>query len=266
MIPPIRGKGAGRDTKARAASRARLERVLRAEDGSRRLPREAELVAALEGCDPRDVWWTCEMSSHGPVYLLPTREWIRALVRTIRRLGARRVLEVAAGDGFLARCLAEAAPDLEVLAADDGSWERPRGRMSAADRREMRGQRVPGLRLGPNVERLDALRAVRRHRPDLVIVAWAPPGDLVEKLIRSRVSHVLEIGTDGDHCGSGVAAWRYAFECLEGAIQDRAICRLDARPSQGRATRVTRYPGRSHPDFRMPRRRAADDGAIWVEI
>src|SRR6185436_76158 len=133
--PPV---GLGRDTRLRAAARERLAQVLWSETGERRLPLERELFAALEACDPRDAWWTCEMSSTGPVYLLPTREWLRALVALLRRLDARSVLEAGAGDGFLARCLHGAAPDLDVVATDDGSWERPHARMSATERRRLR--------------------------------------------------------------------------------------------------------------------------------
>jgi len=80
-------------------------KVLWGPRGARRLPTERELVRAMTACDPRDVWWVCEMSSAGPVYLLPTREWVRELAKYLRTLGAARVLEVAAGDGFLTRCL-----------------------------------------------------------------------------------------------------------------------------------------------------------------
>lgn len=206
-------------------------------------------MQALTACDARDAWWTCEMSSPGPVYLLPTREWMRALVAQLRKLKARRVLEVAAGDGFLSRCLAKAAPEIAVVATDDASWSSPRARMSAAERRALKGVPVPGLAPGAGVARLDAVRAVKKHRPDTVIVAWAPPGDLVERVIRSNVKHVIEIGTEGDHCGLGPATWRFECEFLEGAIERRALCRLDARPLQHRATRVTLYFGTAHRRF-----------------
>lgn len=263
MIPPPRDLG--RDTRLRASTRARLESVIRDEKGARRLPAERALVEALEACDERDVWWTCEMSSHGPVYLLPTREWMRALVRWLRGRGVRRILEVAAGDGFLSDCLAAAAPEIEVRACDDASWEQARARMSAAERRALAGMRVPGLGLGARVERMDAVKAVRKHRPDLVIVSWAPPGDLVARLIRSPVRDVLEVGTDGDHCGGGPETLRFATEFLEGAVERRALCRLDSRPSRERSTRLTLYAGREHPEH-AALRRGRREGAVEFEM
>jgi hypothetical protein len=256
--PPV---GLGRDTRVRAAARERLARVLWDDGGARRLPRERELVAALGACDPRDAWWTCEMSSAGPVYLLPTREWLRALVALLRRLDACSVLEVGAGDGFLARCLENAAPDLDVVATDDGSWERPRARMSATERRALRGRRVPGLKLGANVRRSEALGAVRRARPDVVLVAWPPPGDLIDRMIPSPAKYILDIGTDGDHCGS-MQGWRWNKEFLEGPIARRALCRLDAAPSLERHSRVTLYHAGRHPRHGLDPTYAQDGEAI----
>ncbi len=243
-VPPPEGKG--RETRARIAAREHLARVLWSDDGSRRLPRERELVDAIEACAPGDAWWVCEASSAGPVYLLPTREWLSVLVKELRSLKARRVLDAAAGDGFLAACLRQAAPDLEIVAVDDGSWEKPAGRMSSAERRRLRGVPIAGLVPGENVMRGDAARLARKLKPDTVIVSWAPPGTLVERLIRAPVRHVLEIGTDGDTCGSP-AAWRYAKEFLDGPIERRALCRLDERPSAARHARVTLYYGAAHP-------------------
>ncbi len=243
--PPPRSYG--RDTVKRRAARAALAAVLWDETGARRLPREAALVAALQACDARDVWWVCEASSAGPVYLLPTREWIGALARLVDRLRARRVLEVAAGDGFLSSCLRRARPQLELFATDDGSWSTAAARMTRAERREHRDVAFAGIRAEAHVTKQGALAAVTRTRPDLVLISWAPPGTLVERLIRAPVPLVLDISVDGDVCGNGTRTWRFHKEMLEGAIEQRALCRLDARPSTARATRVTLYYGRTHP-------------------
>lgn len=240
--------GSGRETRRRAEARRALAATLWDDAGDRRLPRERDLVAALEACDPRDVWWVCEASSAGPVYLLPTREWVAALARYVDSAGARKVLEVGAGDGFLSSCLAAARPSLEVIATDDHSWRRPSARMTDADARTFRGVAFAGIRARAGVTRMTAARAVAEHRPDLVIVCWAPPGRLVERVIRAPSSLVLEIGTDGDVTGDATRTWRYHKEFLDGPLQDRALCRLDARPSASRATRVTLYYGAAHPD------------------
>ena len=242
--PPV---DAGRDTRRRRDARAALAAVIWQADGTRRLPRERALVDALQACDPRDVWWTCEASSAGPVYLLPTREWIAALAKVLDGLGAKKVLEIAAGDGFLSACLQRARPRLRVVATDDHSWTRPGARSNEQDRRAYAGVAFAGIRAAQHVRKQRASAAVAQERPDVVLVAWAPPGTLVERAIRGPCRYVLDVSVDGDVCGAGARAWRFAKEFLEGPIEDRALCRLDARPSEQRATRVTLYYGARHP-------------------
>lgn len=251
VVPPPHG---GRDTKRRREARARLAAVLWDAGGARRLPRERELVEALAACGPKDAWWVCEASSAGPVYLLPTKEWIGALAQLVDETGAKTVLEVAAGDGFLTRCLQAARPRATCIATDDQSWSRPQARMSAADRRAYRGVSFAGIPRPPHVEKRGAVAAVKRYAPDLTIVSWAPPGTLVERVLRAPSFLVLDIGTDGDVCGNGQATWRFEKEFLDGPIETRALCRLDGDPRAARATRVTLYYGRRHPRHGVTRR------------
>jgi hypothetical protein len=245
----------GRDTRARAAARAALVDVLWSKDGQRRLPRERELVAAIEACDARDLWWVCEANSAGPLYLLPTREWIEVLARTVDALGVKRVLEVAAGDGFLSACLQRARPKLTVIATDSGAWASASRRQSARDKRELRGVPFAGIRMGAHVERAAVTTAVKCHRPDLVLVSWAPPGTLVERAIRGPCRFVLDVSVDGDVCGNGMRTWRFQKELLDGPIEERALCRLDTRPRRldARHTRVTLYYGARHREYGVDR-------------
>jgi hypothetical protein len=249
--------GIGRDTPARREAREALARVLWTPDGHRRLPSERQLVTALNRCavqDPRDVWWVCEASSPGPVYLLPTREFVAALGDYVRSLGVKRLLEVAAGDGFLSSCLAEACPELEIIATDSGRWSKPEGRMSDDDRRLNAGRSFSGIRAGGHVVKLGAVAAVKRYDPDLVLVSWAPPGLLVEKVIQAPSRLVLDVGVDGDVCGNGQRTWRFEKEFVEGEVEQRALCRLDTQPGRSRHSRLTLYYGRRHELYAVTRR------------
>lgn len=239
---PAHGGGA-RAVRTRAA----LARALWTRTGARRLPGERELDAALTRIAPDDLTWVCELSPLAPLYLLPTRRFAHALARTIAALGAKRVVEVAAGDGFLTRALRMVAPALSIVATDSGAWEAPEARMTIGERRLHARLRVPGLALGSDVRRLDAEAAIRTLRPDLVLCAWLPPGALLDTLVRADVAHVLEIGA-----GSGVTAsayaWRFAHEFLEGPLERAARCRLDDDPKRTLHSRLTLYFGAAHPE------------------
>jgi hypothetical protein len=230
------------------AARAALARLLWDSSGRRRLPSAPALDRALSALPRGELGWLCEFTPLGPLYLLPTRPFLRELLRIIRRCGARRVLEVAAGDGHLGRSLAALAPDLRVSLSDSGGWEKPSARMSAKEKRALRGVPVSGLHLAPDVERLDARDAISRRQPDLVLASWIPPGPLLADLIRSRVRYVLEIGAGSGITGD-IGCWRFAHEFCEGRIEELARCRLDERPQRALHTRVTLYFGAAHERF-----------------
>jgi hypothetical protein len=199
----------------------------------------------------------CELDPRGPLYFIPTTRWVRALGKEIRRLKARRVLEVAAGDGFLSACLRRALPDVMICASDSGAWEEPRARMSATEQRLLRGVSVPGLRLGEDVVRLDARAAIRKIKPDLVLACWLPPGPLLDSLIRAPVQYVLEIGAAGG-VTSSQWSWRFSHDFLTGPVETLARCRLDERPDRALQSRVTLYYGAAHPEHAVERVREGD--------
>src|SRR5256885_4110038 len=139
---PSRGGGA-RAIQARAA----LARLLWDASGRRRVPPAAALDRALSDLPRGELAWNCELTPLGPIYLLPTKPFLRALARTIRACGARRVLEVAAGDGHPGAAPATTAPDLEGARAGSGAREKPPARLSAKESRALR--RGPGSGLPP---------------------------------------------------------------------------------------------------------------------
>jgi hypothetical protein len=107
-----------------------VARLLWNRDGTRRIPTAGSFDRAVSDLRRGELEWICEFNPRAPIYLIPTRPFLRALARRIRSCGARRVVEVAAGDGHLSRTLAMEAPDLEIIATDSGKWERPAARMS----------------------------------------------------------------------------------------------------------------------------------------
>jgi hypothetical protein len=87
-----------------------------------------------------------------------------ALLRALAALAAGRgeVLELAAGDGTLARFLA--AQGVPVRATDDASWSH-------------------AIAYPADVERLDAAEALARHRPRVVLCSFPPPGNAFERRV-----------------------------------------------------------------------------------
>ncbi len=230
------------------AARAALAKLLWNAAGERRVAPAAALDRALSALPPGELAWLCELSALGPLYLFPTAPFLRALAARIRGCGAKRVVEVAAGDGFLSSSLARAAPDLQIIATDSGAWEQPAARMSAAERRALSKMDVAGLALGDGVRRLEARAAIAKLKPDLVLACWLPPGPALARVIRSPVRYVLELGA-----GSGITGdarcWRFEHEFCDGPLETAARCRLDERPREELHSTVTLYFGAAHEEF-----------------
>ena len=90
------------------------------------------------------------------VYGLPTVE----LVTYLRELiGGRRAIEIGAGNGCLGRSLG-------IPLTDNHLQERPDVKALYA----LQGQ--PCIKYAPDVEKLDALEAVRKHQPQVVVGSW----------------------------------------------------------------------------------------------
>ena len=215
-----------------------LRNLLWSPSGDRRVPAVAAFDRAAARLPGGALERLCEFNPYGPIYLIPTRPFLRGLARRIVETGARRVLEVAAGDGHLARELAGIAPGLRVTATDSGKWVRPQARMNTEEKRKLRDMLVPGLKLGAGVLHVDAIGAIRRFKPDLVLASWIPPGPLLGRIIRAAPL-VLEIGAGSGITGD-IRCWRYPHEFLDD-LDALGRCRLDERPARKLHTRVTLY-------------------------
>lgn len=93
------------------------------------------------------------------IYCFYSAELVTALAGLLR---GHRCLEIAAGDGTLSRFIRDAGVDVD--ATDDQSW---------------------GLAVSypPEVERLDAISALRRFRPTAVVCSFPPPGNGFERRV-----------------------------------------------------------------------------------
>ncbi|WP_373973685.1 hypothetical protein NT239_08440 [Chitinibacter sp. SCUT-21] len=93
------------------------------------------------------------------IWCFYSRELIAGLATLI---AGRSVLEVAAGDGTLSRFLA--AHGVPITATDDGSWQKV-------------------VQYPAEVQRLEAIEAIQRYRPEVVLCSWPPANNGFERQI-----------------------------------------------------------------------------------
>lgn len=103
------------------------------------------------------------------IYCFYTRELVQALKREI---GARSCIEIAAGDGTLARFLNAAGVPLR--ASDNATWGN-------------------SIAYPVDVERLDAQQALDKYRPEAVLCSWPPPFNHFEAAVFAAPSVQLYI-------------------------------------------------------------------------
>lgn len=139
---------------------------------------------------------------HG-VYGLVTTELVEHLRGFI---GSRSAIEIGAGHGVLAQALG-------IAATDNRQQEQPDIKAYYALLRQ------PVVRYGDNVEKLDAMAAVRKYRPQVVIASWVTHryderrpragGNMhgvVEEAVISACEHYVFIGNERVHAAKSIWA------------------------------------------------------------
>ncbi len=136
------------------------------------------------------------LSAATGLYFFPAREWPPRLLRLLRKLGIRRLLEAGAGRGYLTQALAPlcTAAGLEFRAVDRGD-----------------GEFASHLPRFPGVETTDAFLAARQWRPQAIVYAWPPPGQSLAPFF--AVSEVRFIIVAGE-AGGGVTGARGDWQAL----------------------------------------------------
>ena len=129
------------------------------------------------------------------VYFFPSREWPPRLLRFLRLLKVRRLLEAGAGRGYLTAALAPlcAAAGIDFRAVDKGE-----------------GEFQSGLPVHPRVQRGDVFTAVRDFRPQVVLYAWPPPGQSLAGICQTEFLHYLIlVGEVGGGATGDPEDWRH---------------------------------------------------------
>jgi hypothetical protein len=139
------------------------------------------------------------------------------VARLAALIGDRACVEIAAGDGTLARFLRDAGAD--VVATDDYSWQKTR------------------RAIGDVVEQ-DARSALRERAPAVVVCSWPPAGNPFEQWVfkTPSVETYVVIASRGEFAAGNWAAYRDqdAFTMR----LDEALSRLVLPPEIGSAVYV----------------------------
>lgn len=108
------------------------------------------------GNDFLNKWRARETCIQHGMWAIVEKGWTKKLAKWI---GNRKVLEIMAGRGWLARALSEYG--VEIIATDSGRWD---------DKHTAIENVFP-------VQRTDAVNAVREIDADVLLVSWSPYGD-----------------------------------------------------------------------------------------
>lgn len=136
------------------------------------------------------------------IYCFYSRRLIRALARLV---DGRPCLEIAAGDGTLARFLA--AEGVAITATDDHSWQQ-------------------SIDYPEAVLRQPAGKALRTHRPSVVICSWPPAGNAFERLVFETPSVELYVVISTRHELSAGNWETYRTQQTFDLVEDARLSRL----------------------------------------
>jgi hypothetical protein len=148
--------------------------------------------------------WLAALSQATGIYFFPAREWPPRLVRYLRRLGVRRLLEAGAGRGYLTAALAplSEAAGLAFRAVDKGQ-----------------GEFQSGLPVHPRVGRGDVFEVIHDFRPDAVLYAWPPPGQSLAGICQAPFLHyLLVVGEVGGGATGAREDWQQLPHRLSPAL------------------------------------------------
>lgn len=192
--------------------------VLWTANNQRALPTCAAFDATLrDGGGGDDIFTACRENPLGvALYHIPTIEWIDGLAAWIRARGARRVLEIGAGDGFVSHLLRERLANVKVIAQDNRSWPTTRTLYP------------PVVEAGDLEDcTLGCVETARLFRPDLILWVWAPMGTCGAALLPHCDDYLL-VGEGQDGCTGGFPGDREPLQNAALEVLDNfARCRTD---------------------------------------
>lgn len=182
--------------------------------------------------------------THGmPIWQFWLKEYVDGLAEHIKKTYGEdaHVLEVGAGDGWLSRLLIERG--IKMTTTDNHSWDVDPDNPN--DAVLSRYGDTPVKRVVP-VEKISYHEAIKKYKPDLVIVSWMPYTADWSKAFR-RYKSTKGYIIIGESCG-GCCGSEEAFKEVEGYtvtdgfdFDNYNLCRTDSFWDFGRGMRLHRH-------------------------
>lgn len=165
-----------------------------------RLPTYQEAYEALKekGTYDRDFEKTLPGICHlNNIYQLWNEEYIGTLARlVIELIGRDLALEVCAGDGMLSRWLSEYG--VNIRATDNMKWRKDGRRPSRHLSIELQGA----------VEELDAISAIRKYEPRMVVASWIEYNSELDcEIIDEKPEYLILMGEGPGGCTGSTKFW-----------------------------------------------------------
>lgn len=168
------------------------------------LPMNSEVKKAF-GLNPASFLGFCQQKN---IFEFFTQEYIKELAKILNKKKYKNIIEIGAGNGKLSYFLNKLVKN-KIIATDSGEWC-------------LNGSTFP-------VEMLGFEDALKKYKPDFVIISWIPRNfnivDYIEKC--DSIKGYLIIGVP-EHCGTK-ELWKetnfYATRIEE--LCEKQICRLD---------------------------------------
>lgn len=152
------------------------------------------------GPRPETYWFT--ICCRNNIFQLWNKEYIEALSKEILNLvGEDLVLEVAAGDGMLSHWLREHG--VNIKATDNMSWHQQSEIYSNPAYKNRSRIKTHG-----EVEELDAISAIRKYKPRMVIASWLPyESELDCEILDEEPEYLILIGEGCGGCTGSTKFW-----------------------------------------------------------
>ena len=143
-----------------------MNQILSFEKCKRIITENDELLSSR----PRDVLLFKATPLGETTYQCWNKEYIEQLALAIKKLKVNSpILEVCAGDGKLSQYLNH--HDINIIGTDDFSWANI-------------------TRSNNNVQRFDAIEAIKSFKPELVIASWIPYTDSTDhNILLTKIKH-----------------------------------------------------------------------------